>query len=287
MEIELIANYQCRCGEGPLWHPFEKRLYWTDIPAGKVFRYDPASGKHETVFDQPGSQVGGFTVQADGALLFFMDRGAVKVWRDGALETIIESLPGEEETRFNDVIADPAGRVFCGTLPSPERQGRLYRLELDGSTSVVLEDIGCANGMGFTPDRQQMYFTDSVTREIYLFDYDEDSGELSDQRLFAAVAQGHGVPDGMTVDANGDIWSARWDGWACHRYTPAGEEAEKIDFPAKKISSVVFGGEEYSDMYLSSAGGDDPEANGKDAGALFRVQGAGQGVAEFLSRIGL
>src|SRR5215831_17419022 len=116
MEPELVADHACVVGEGPLWHPDERRLYWVDIGRGRLFRYDPATSGHEMVYE--GEAVGGFTVQADGALLLFMARGAVKIWRDGQLTTVIDELPDERTTRFNDVIADPAGRVFCGTMPT-------------------------------------------------------------------------------------------------------------------------------------------------------------------------
>ena len=130
MEPELIADYQCKVGEGPLWHPLEKRLYWTDIETGRMFRYDPASRKHEQFYS--GEVVGGFTIQADGALLLFMARGAIALWRDGKLSYVVKEIPEERKSRFNDVIADPAGRVFCGTMSTKERSGRLYRLNTDG-----------------------------------------------------------------------------------------------------------------------------------------------------------
>ena len=111
---ELIADHQCECGENPLWHPAEKRLYWVDIPTGRMFRYDPATGAHEQCY--AGEVVGGFTVQEDGALLLFMARGAVRAWRDGFLGTAVPEIPRERESRFNDVIADPLGAVFGGTM---------------------------------------------------------------------------------------------------------------------------------------------------------------------------
>ena len=149
MEPELVADYQCQVGEGPMWHPMEKRVYWTDIPTGRMFRFDPSTGEHERFYE--GEEVGGFTVQDDGALLLFMATGAVARWRDGDLSHIVDEIPEERESRFNDVIADPAGRVFCGTMPTGDSLGRLYRLDLDGSLTVVLEGIGISNGMGFTP----------------------------------------------------------------------------------------------------------------------------------------
>ncbi|MCD6520489.1 MAG: SMP-30/gluconolactonase/LRE family protein [Anaerolineae bacterium] len=282
---ELIADYQCVTGEGPIWHPDEGRVYWLDIPMGKMFRYDPTTGKHEQCYQ--GESVGGLTVQADGTLLLFMNRGAIKVWRDGFLGTILPEIPEERDSRFNDVIADPRGRVFCGTMATKERLGRLYRLNLDGTIEVVLEGVKVSNGMGFTPDRKQMYYTDSGRREIYIFDYDEETGNLTNRRLFVRTPEGEGVPDGLTVDAEGYVWSARWDGGCLVRYAPDGTEDMRIQFPAKKVSSVIFGGEDYTDIYVTTAGGNNKEANGPGAGALFRINLGIRGVPEFRSRVKL
>jgi sugar lactone lactonase YvrE len=287
MEPELIADYQCVIGEGPLWHPGERRLYWVDIARGRIFRYEPATGRHEMCYE--GDVIGGFTIQADGALLLFMAKGAIKVWREGALTAVVDEIPDERTSRFNDVIADPAGRVFCGTMTSPEHAGRLYRLGVDGRLSVVVEGVGTPNGLGFTPDRKQMYFTDTRAHEIYLFDYDRATGAISRRRQFVKVpeVEGEGGPDGMTVDAGGYVWSARWGGSCLVRYTPEGVEERRIAFPAKKVSSVTFGGDDYADMYVTTAGGDHKDTEGTGAGALFRLRLGIRGVAEFPSRIGL
>ena len=130
MQPELIADYRCEVGENPLWHPDEQKLYWTDIPRGHLFRYDPATDEHERCYDGP--PVGGFTLQEDGALALFMERGAVRTWRDGFIDTIVEDIPRERTSRFNDVIADPKGRVFGGTMSTENQLGRLYRVEPDG-----------------------------------------------------------------------------------------------------------------------------------------------------------
>lgn len=285
---ELIADYQCVTGEGPLWHPDEQRLYWVDIPQGRLFRYDPATGAHEQCLQLPDA-LGGFTVQADGALLLFMARGAVKLWRNGELSTVIEEIPAERASRFNDVIADPDGRVFCGTMPSPDHLGRLYRLDTDGTLTELLDGIGCSNGMGFTLGRKQMYYTDTTARQIYLFDYDEATGAITNQRVFVQTASGdgEGSPDGMTVDAEGYVWSARWGGRCVVRYAPDGSEVQRISFPANQVSCATFGGPDYSDMYVTTAGGHDKAVNGSGAGALFRVNLGIQGMPEFRSRIGL
>ncbi|MCP4524797.1 MAG: SMP-30/gluconolactonase/LRE family protein [Aestuariibacter sp.] len=285
MKPELIADYHCTTGENPLWHPGEQKLYWTDIPTGRIFRYDPATGAHEQCYQ--GDVVGGFTVQADGALLLFQARGAVKVWRAGELSTVVDEIPDERESRFNDVIADPVGRVFCGTMPTGKQPGRLYRLDTGGTLTKLLDGIKCSNGLGFTPDRKQMYYTDSFKREIYLFDYDKDSGDLTNRRVFVRTPKSDGFPDGMTVDAEGCIWSARWDGGCLIRHAPDGSEVLRVKFPARKVSSVTFGGVDYTDIYVTTAGGDDKAREGAGAGALFRLNLGIRGLPEFRSRIAL
>jgi D-xylonolactonase len=235
-----------------------------------------------------GDVVGGFTIQSDGALLLCMAKGAVKIWRDGELTTVLDEIPGERETRFNDVIADPEGRVYCGTMSTPHRAGRLYRLDPDGTLTKLLDGIGTSNGMGFTPDGKQMYYTDTRKQEIYLFDYDRTSGEISNQRVFVKVPMKpeEGRPDGMTVDAQGHVWSARWDGGCLVRYSPQGVEEQRVRFPAKKVSSVTFGGPDYTDMYVTTAGGQNKAEEGAGAGALFHLNLGIAGVPEFRSRIG-
>ena len=282
---ELIADYQCVTGEGPIWHPDEGRVYWVDIPQGRMFRYDPATGHHEQCYE--GDAIGGFTLQADGSLLLFMGQGAVRVWREGLVKTIVEEIPGEADSRFNDVIADPMGRVYCGTMSSPTHKGRLYRLDVDGSPTTILEGVGTSNGMGFTPGGKHMYHTDSREREIYRFDYDMTSGQLSNRIVFVRTPDDEGVPDGMTVDAEGFVWGARWDGGCLVRYAPDGSEDMRIAFPAKKVSSVIFGGPDYTDLYVTTAGGHDKDENGPGAGGLFRINLGIRGVPEFRSRIGL
>ena len=189
MEPQMVVDYRNVVGEGPLWHPAEKKLYWIDIMTGRIMRYDPVSGEHSQFFQGP--IVGGFTMQADGSFLLFLEGPAVAELRDGELHYLIDRLPEGEDYRFNDIIADPAGRVFCGTMPTDSDRavndgllGRLYRLDVDGSIRVVVDDVKLSNGLGFTPDRKQMYYTDSLAYRILIYDYDEATGEISNERVF-------------------------------------------------------------------------------------------------------
>lgn len=282
MTLERIADTRCRTGENPLWHPDEGVLYWCDIPRGELYRYDPHLDDHERVYETERA-IGGFTIQADGDLLLFESAGRIERWSDGRVETVLESIPAEVDSRFNDVLADPDGRVFAGTMPTDERLGRLYRIDRDGSYRIVFDDLEIPTGMAFTADLQTLYLTESEAQTVHRFDYDEKTGELSNHGIFLVTPDEPGVSDGMTIDAEGDIWSARWNGGVLVRYDREGSELERIEFPSRKVASVTFGGPNYRNRYVTTAGGADRAAKGD--GAVFRMPAEVRGRAEFRSRI--
>lgn len=290
MRPEIVVDRACPLGEGPLWHPEERALYWLDYVRGHVYRFEPNSGNHELIYEGP--RVSGFTFQADGSLLLLQDGARVATWQAGVTRLLIDGFPGSEGMHFNDAVADPAGRVFTGTVPDDlsrahDGVGALVRIDTDARVTRLAEGIGISNGLGFSPACDRLYYTDTTSRRIYVFDYDATTGDLANQRVFVETPENDGVPDGMTVDSQGHVWSARWDGWALYRYGPDGREERRIAFPARKISSVTFGGPELADLYLTSAGGDDRKEEGEAAGALFRLASGTQGQPEYLSRIGL
>ncbi len=278
-----LGNVRCELGENPLWHTTEKRLYWTDIPAGKIYRCDPSAGAVETVYK--GGVTGGFTVQADNSLLLFMEGGRIARLRDGEIHSLIEGIPEEETTRFNDVIADPQGRVFCGTMPTAERGGRLYRLDRDGKLSKLLEGIGCSNGLAFSSDYRHLYYTDSHAYAIYRFDYSAESGNITNQQVFIRCREADGYPDGLTRDSEGYLWSARWGGGCVIRYFPDGREERRISLPAKLVTSLTFGGEDCAEIYVTTAKDTSlPDPQPED-GAVFRLSVGIRGAPEFRSQI--
>lgn len=285
VQPERVADTRNHTGEGPLWHPDEERLYWVDIPAGQLFVYDPVADKYDVAYETNGDPLGGYTIEADGSLLLFMQRTVERLVPGADDTSVVTEI--DAKTRFNDVIADPEGRVFCGTMPGDGGLGNLYRLDTDGTATVVIEDVDIPNGMGFSRDLETFYFTESEARRIYAFDYDRETGELSNEQTFRETPEGEGVPDGMTVDADDHVWSARWNGNRVVRYAPDGEPVSEIELPARKVSSVAFGGPEYSDLYLTSALTDgDGSTEGDGAGALFRVPEVGAGgIPESRSRI--
>lgn len=285
---ELIAPFRCEVGEGPLWNPDSGRLLWLDIPPGIIYSFDPRS--QAIGWRSAGAPTGGMTLQDDGSLLLFQDRRVSVLHPDGQPRELASGLcPGNE--RFNDVIADPEGRVFAGSMGG---EGRLFRFDPDGSVATVLTGLGIPNGMGFTPDLRQFYFIDTVPRCIYIFDYDRATGAISRQRVFARIADEEGFPDGMTVDADGYVWVAVWFGGCLKRFAPDGSLDREIQFPSRQISCPTFGGEGLADLYVTSAnssGADvlmGPDYVGREVrgGDTFRVRVEGIcGRPEFRSSI--
>lgn len=286
--VELVAPLVCGIGENPLWHSDAKQLFFLDIPAGEVHAYDPSTG---TLTLHNRTRVsGGFTIQQDGSLLLFQDGRISLLKPDGTLREVGSGLCPRND-RFNDVIADPEGRVFAGAMG---RNGRLFRFDLDGSVTEMFDGCGIPNGMGFTPDLQGMYFTDSVPRKIYYFDYDRRSGNLTNRRTFAEIPVEEGAPDGMSVDEEGYVWTAIWFGGRLKRYAPDGTLEREIMLPVKQASSVTFGGADLTDIYVTTAATDEadslaPPGYDKTAargGGLYRVRLQGsRGKLPFRSRL--
>jgi len=292
----VVADTHAHTGEGPLYYPDEHAVYWLDIPRGDLFRYDVAGDEHERVLDDDG-MVGGFTLQDDGDLLLFCEEGRVQPWTpgEGLGDPVVASVEGHEGFRFNDVVADPRGRVYAGTIHQTdpvEHPGGLYRLDADGSLTTLETQLPIPNGMGFSPDRGRFYATETVGGQIFRYDYDQATGELSDREVFVDTDSVDGNPDGMTVDAEGHVWSAFWDGGRVKRYAPDGTEERRVEFPAKKVSAIAFGGPDFETAYVTTALGPGEgragtrEEEGDGAGALFAVDLGVGGVPEFRSAVG-
>jgi D-xylono/L-arabinono-1,4-lactonase len=286
--VELVAPLNCEIGENPLWHRDITRLVFVDIPQGRVYAYDPAKAEC-TVLGQT-RITGGFTIQQDGSLLLFQDGRIATLALDGTLRQVASDLCSGGE-RFNDVIADPEGRVFAGVMGG---NGRLLRFDVDGAVTEISDGFLCPNGMGFTPDLRGMYFTDSPARTIYYFDYDRKAGRLSNRRTFVEIPVDEGLPDGMTVDAEGYVWSAIWFGGRLKRYAPDGRWDRDLFLPVKQVSSVAFGGSDVADMYItttSSTTADSlrataPHPGDARGGGLYRARVPGiRGAAPFRSKI--
>ncbi|GMU21849.1 MAG: calcium-binding protein [Phycisphaerae bacterium] len=295
--IEIIAQDNNRCGESPIWDPTAGRLLWVDNASDLVFQYTPATGQKEVI--SRGLNVGGIALNADGRLVFAGATG-LYLWRSPDDVQVVAQEYAGEKLFFNDIIAGPGGQVYAGTLywgaNGMEKLGKLYLFDLDGSVRVVDEGIELSNGMGFSPDDRTLYYSDSSARKIYAYDVDPDSGDLSNRRVVVQVPRDEGIPDGMTVDREGFLWSAQWYGSQIVRYDPDGAVERRIAMPAKQTSSCIFGGPDWMDLYVTSAGeswvgeyappGYDFSAS-NIGGALYRLRPGEVGRPEHVARLGL
>lgn len=285
----VLVNCHHHNAENPLWHMEHQALYWTDIPTGRMFRYHPESNDYEQIYQ--GEPVGGFTIQADGTLLLFKTKGTVEIWNEGSTTTVIPSIEEAKNTRFNDAIADPKGRVFSGTMATKEMEGKLYRIDTDGSIHTVAEGFLIPNGMGFCTEYKYFYLTDSDRRTIYQFDYDRTSGALTNQKAHIVTPEEEGVPDGMTIDADGYFWSARWNGHHVYRYDPDGNEVQRIPIPVAKVSCVTFGGKNYDQLFVTTARGNTTPSSSENEGSdgsdgnIFHLKVEAKGRSELRSRV--
>ena len=285
-DAEIVARNPDIVGENPLWNPGDGRLYWTDNRSQRVHRLDPASGAAEVVVE--GEPFYAFTLQADGSLLLFMDRTRVGAAQAGEpVRTVIDGLPGEREARFNDVVADRSGRVVAGVIPPEGGVGSLYSIGLDGSATRIAGDLDMPNGMAFSSDDRRLYVAETRGRRIALFDYDLDSGTASNRRVFIDLSGQEGSPDGITLDAEGCLWVAMAGGWSVVRYDPSGAEIARVEFPARKMTSIGFGGGDLSTAYATSSSRQSTpgEELGPEGGALFAFRPGVAGVLEHRSRV--
>ncbi|MFN8474061.1 MAG: SMP-30/gluconolactonase/LRE family protein [Anaerolineae bacterium] len=272
-ELEHISSVQARLGEGPLWDPAEGVLYFVDIEGDCYYRYTPATGRHERV--DVGLPIGVMALRQNGGLVL-ATRDGFAFWDAAArrLTPIADPEADKPQARFNDGAVDAAGRFWAGTMGDGD-QNSLYRLEADLSVHVMETGIGTANGIGWSPDRKTMYFTDSPRQVIYAYDFDLDSGNLSNRRPFVDSRGEWGFPDGLTVDSEGFVWSARWEGWKVTRYDPRGRVEREIRLPVERVTSCTFGGPNLDELYITTAWtslDDKGRAQQPLAGDLFRVR---------------
>ena len=281
-KVTALANEHCLVGENPLWRQETGEVFWTDILSNRVYCYATASQAHRTVYD--GDQmVGGFTFQADGSLLLFRETDVARLGADGSVEPLF-AFEDEGTFRCNDVIADPEGRVFAGRMSKDTTSGGLYRVDLDGRATNLFRESPTPNGMGFTPDLSGFYYTCSKSKRIFKFDYDRASGEISNRRLLYEATEDEGTPDGMTVDAEGNLWSARWGGYCIVKHDGRdGSVLDRLTLPVEKVSSAVFGGPAWDTLYVTTAGGD--RESGSADGTLYAVRMPVTGKPEFESKI--
>lgn len=252
--LEIVCPEHHRCGEGPIWDATGQRLIWTDIESALLFQFDPNTSQIRSM--NAGLTVSAIALNKTGGLVLGGPMG-LHLWTgDGNRRQIVYETDGEVLS-FNDLIADPQGRIYAGTLhwgPSGmAKRGKLYHIATDGTSRVVDDGIELANGLGFSPDNRILYFTDSAARRIYAYDVRGPSGEVLNKRTLVQIPRDEGIPDGLTVDSEGFVWSAQWYGGQVVRYDPEGCVEQRIRLPVTQVSSVAFGGDDLAELYITTA----------------------------------
>jgi sugar lactone lactonase YvrE len=278
--VELVLDSQAALGEGPCWLAHRQQLLWVDILAGHVHLLDPATGEDRAI---PAGQPAGAAVPADdGRLALALQDGFALLDPDGGtLERVADVERDRPDNRMNDGKCDSAGRFWAGTMAMDEQtvSGALYRLDARRVTRV-LEGVGISNGLGWSPDDARMYYIDTPTTRVDVFDFDPATGAVASRRPLLHV-EGPGKPDGMTVDGDGSLWVALWGGWRVLHVRPDGTVAGVIQLPVSQVTSCCFGGPDLGDLYITTARkGLGPERVAAEplAGGVFRCRPGGTGL---------
>jgi sugar lactone lactonase YvrE len=277
-------------GECPVWSPAEAVLHWVDIEGRSVHRHDPATGRTETrtLEGRPGSIA---LTDEPGRLLVASEHQLLTLtWDDGAVAAVADLEPAATGNRLNDGRCDPAGRFVVGSMYADtgagETTGVLHQVASTATVNTLRTNIGVTNGLAFDADRGRMYFADTPTGRVLVFDYDLDRGVLSNERVFFDYRDHRGKPDGACVDSEGCYWSASVYGWGLLRITPDGVVEQRLELPLHKPSMPCFGGPDLETMYVTTIGrgGSTPSEPGRDGfepGAVVVIEGLGvRGVAE-------
>lgn len=284
-DVTVRVEAHAQVGEGAIWDSTKEVLYWIDILGGKLYIYNPVSGKNQTY--EVGQHVGTVVPKnANEVMLAVYDGFASFNLETQALTLISDPEADKPNNRFNDGKCDPAGRFWAGTMAYEDHdtQGALYCMDTDYSVRKMMGGLGIANGIIWSLDHSTMYYIDSIRYNVRAYDYDIDSGNISNERVIIEVPDEVGLPDGMTIDAEGMLWVAHFGGSRVCRWHPGtGKILTTIPLPASKITSCAFGDKELDTLYITSASfkssDDDPvEAQ---AGNLFSVKPGVRGVKSF------
>ncbi len=269
MEYKLITvnTENSIVGEGPMWDSRAGRFMSLDIVGKRIYIVDPDDGSIENI-DLP-QQVGCMALCENGDMLLAMEDGVYRRTQDGKLTKAHQDIKIKGR-RFNDGKIGPDGAFYLGTT-DPDWNGAFYRLK-DGILTELFDGCNCSNGIEWTADKTKMYYIDTPKQMVEIFDFDEKTGELSNRRDFKDIPNELGKPDGMTLDANDDLWVALWNGHkVLHIDKDTKEIVDTIDMPCPKTSCCTFGGKNLDVLYITTAAKDDLE-NYPQAGNTFKVE---------------
>ncbi|MDQ8200057.1 SMP-30/gluconolactonase/LRE family protein [Pelagicoccus enzymogenes] len=284
-DLQCVYHDRAQLGEGVFWSQNEQKVFWIDIEGQRVCRFDPESGENESVF--VGQQVGTVVENAAGGLVVGLKDGVYALeFETGALRKWCDPMNGCRDNRLNDGKAGPDGRFYVGSM-GPEGKQSLFCIDNDTTSIRTLEDqVTCSNGLAWSLDQGTLYYIDSPQRFVWAYDFDREAGRISNRRVVVDVRGEDCVPDGMTIDSEGKLWVAFWEGWGVRRYDPdTGTLLQEIKLPVARVTSCAFGGKDLDTLYITTASIGFEDADWKrepQAGGLFSVEPGVKGVPSFL-----
>lgn len=285
MKAELLLDARATLGEGSIWDPRLNLLWWVDIMEKKLFAYIPDTGENRT-YGMP-SEIGTVVPRSGPGLAVALRDGFYFYEPEtGLLDQVADPEPEISSNRFNDGKCDPAGRFWAGTMgagPEAARNaGSLYCLFPDGSVKKWVDGIACSNGICWSLDHTTMYYIDTPTQRVDAFDYDHDTGEVSNRRPVIEIDPETGHPDGMTMDAEGNLWIAHWAGFRVSCWNPqTGTQVAEVSVPAARVTSCAFGGPNLETLFITTAGvglSDEEKKEQPHAGGLFHLKPGVSGI---------
>ena len=292
-KVELLYECKNTLGEGITYSSSNNNLYWLDINnISKLFKLNLSSNKKE-IFELP-EIVTATSVKSDDELILASNNGLnLFSISKKKFERVLNIEDQLISTRSNDGGSDANGRFWLGTMqnnfdnngndiPIKDNIGKLYKVDIDKGISVVEEDLGIPNTFVWSPDNKNFYFTDTLNGTIFSYNFELESGELSNKKIFATFDRGH--PDGSTIDTDGCVWNCRWGGSCIVRFTPSGKVDQIIEMPVQNITNCVFGGKDMKTLFITTASNEDK--NNLD-GSLFSINLNYQGIEDNKSKLEL
>lgn len=287
--VEVITGTHSELGEGAVWNYRTNQLYWVDITGKTLNIYTPRLGMNRELYT---GQLTGTVVPAESGLaVVALQHGFYFIDPETGTKNLIVDLESEKENnRFNDGKCDPSGRLWAGTMDKDGMpgQGSLYRLNPDSSVARVLQNISISNGLAWSNDHARMYYIDTPTQKVMVYDFNNLTGEISNGRTAIDIPEEMGNPDGMTIDSDGNLWICLWNGAAVGCWNPdSGKLIRKIAVPARNVTSCAFGDADLGTLYITTARISTSEEDLKkypDSGSLFMVRPGVSGVKAFYFR---
>lgn len=251
--VKNVLSARARLGEGPVWDAERQVLYWVDIYNRRVHTFDPATATG--TFIEIDTLVSGLFLADSDHLIVAQEHGLGQLHLTSEqVDPLVAIEADRDDNRLNDVRCDCRGRLWVGTMNNDEKpQANLYCYTPDGVLKQMETGLSISNGLGWSPDQSTFYLTDTPRKTIYAYRFDADQGTISDRRPLINLTQEPFYPDGLTIDAEGCIWSAMWNGSCVIRFDPDGQEMMRVSLPVPLVTSCAFGGPNLSDLYITTA----------------------------------